>query len=160
MSIDSDLLVLQHHLNKKLEVDASLVITLQQSILQEKALVIWPWLIESSIWQKIPTRVDRAELTRQRPLQSKIHLLILSNDLNLLFRARTLLHEEQVLPIDDARQLRIGFNPLTTEQTCSIFLASGVPMQASLSLILESIVFATEPETAPHIELPIESVTY
>ncbi len=160
MSIDSDLQVLQNRLSEKLEVDAALVIRLEPSIIEEQSLVIWPWLIESSIWQKIPTRVDGSQLTRQRPLQSKIHLLILSNDLNLLFRARTLLHDEPVLPIDDARQLRIGFNPLTTEQTCSIFLASGVPMQASLSLILESVVFATEPETAPHIELPIESVTY
>lgn len=160
MSIDSDLQVLQNHLSEKLEVDTALVISVQQSILQEKSLVIWPWFIESSISQKHRPRMLSGEINQQPPLLSKIHLLVLSNDLNILSRAQTVLHENSTLFTGGTRVVNINFNSLSTEQICSIFLASGVPMQAALSLILESIVSVTETETAPHIELPIESLTY
>lgn len=138
MSIDTDLQVLQNHLSEKLEVDATLVISLQQSTLQEKALVIWPWHIENAISQQLPSRTAGRQGISQPPLRSKIHLLVLSNNLNILSRARNVLHEDSILFIDETRRLQISFSPLTTEQTCSIFLASGAPLQAALSLILDA----------------------
>jgi hypothetical protein len=138
MSIYSDLQVLQNHLSEKLEIETSLVVCLQQSILQEQSLVIWPWLIENLILQELPSRTVGGDLIRYPPLRAKIHLLMLSNDLNLLSRARTVVHENTALFVDEARRLTIRFSPLTTEQACSIFLASGVPMQTALSLILDT----------------------
>ncbi|MDO8826203.1 hypothetical protein [Methylophaga sp.] len=140
MSIDSDLQVLQNHLSEKLEIETSLVVRLQPNLVEEQSLVIWPWLIDSSVSLEDRNRMfPGREVEVQQPrLKLKIHFLILGNDLNILSRAQTVLHESSNLHTGETTYVSIKFSPLTPEQACSIFSASGVPMQTALSLILDT----------------------